>query len=597
MESSTKTDRQCPSPLDLSHHFSRATKSREQSHIKDFYKYFAIPGIGQLAGGLPNASMFPYDTLEASVALPQRFTPTPNNPADGRNISSHVARTALKDPASSHLLVPKASATTDLVKKIDLTSGLQYGTAQGYPPLFAFLRQFVRANLHPNVPYADGPEITLTCGNTDGFSKAIEALSNEWSEERDWIREREGLLVEEFCYMNAIQTAKPRGLQIVPVAMDGEGMISEGGGGLRDVLSNWDPSKGKRPHLLYTVTIGQNPTGGTLSVQRRKDLYSVCSEFDVIIIEDDPYWYLQYPSAVVAGKSCCEGISGATLEPLQGQKSSGYEFLDSLVPSYLSVDTDGRVVRLDTFSKTIAPGCRLGWITAQPSIVERILRIAETSTQQPSGFVQLMVAELIIGPPKSDDDGRGGGPNGRGWDVDGWVRWLAGLRGAYERRMQTMCGILDRGKHFVKSSPRIMDSSGRRGSITDNWDVIDQVKMFDFIWPQGGMFIWIQLNLESHPLFGKVSTDKLSRSLWIYLTTRPYLVLVSPGTLFAPTPEIAAAKGYRFFRLCFAAVEEKDLEPISHRFVACFNDFWTKTELKDPEDAGLLSLNHHDVTM
>jgi DNA-binding transcriptional MocR family regulator len=54
--------------------------------------------------------------------------------------------------------------------------------------------------------------------------------------------------------MNAIQAARPRGLQIVPVTIDLEGMLPTGPGGLEDVLENWDESKGKRPHLMYTVT-------------------------------------------------------------------------------------------------------------------------------------------------------------------------------------------------------------------------------------------------------------------------------------------------------------------------------------------------------
>ena len=54
--------------------------------------------------------------------------------------------------------------------------------------------------------------------------------------------------------MNAIQAARPRGLNIVPVAIDDEGMLADGKGGLEDVLENWDMSKGKRPHLIYTVT-------------------------------------------------------------------------------------------------------------------------------------------------------------------------------------------------------------------------------------------------------------------------------------------------------------------------------------------------------
>lgn len=120
--------------------------------------------------------------------------------------------------------------------------------------------------------------------------------------------------------------------------------------------------------------MGHNPTSGVLSVQRRKDIYAICQEYDIIIVEDDPYWYLQYPSAATH-EAESRGLSTPRLtlthKPV---KSSGYEFIDSLVPSYLSVDTDGRVIRLDTFSKTVAPGCRLGWITAQPAFIERLLR-------------------------------------------------------------------------------------------------------------------------------------------------------------------------------------------------------------------------------
>lgn len=108
--------------------------------------------------------------------------------------------------------------------------------------------------MHPNVPYAEGPEIILTCGSTDGFAKSIEALTNIWTEGHMLRSDREGVFVEEFSYMTAIETVLPRGLNIVPVALDAEGMRPKGKGGLRDVLENWDQSRGKVPHLLYTVT-------------------------------------------------------------------------------------------------------------------------------------------------------------------------------------------------------------------------------------------------------------------------------------------------------------------------------------------------------
>jgi len=256
-----------PEPKDLSHHLSRATKNREASSIKQFYKYFAIPGIGQLAGGLPNNYYFPFDTLEAKVARPERWQPTPNKPVDPpkRDDDNHDAVASLSklnlSPQSSPLnqpqdsiTVPHTSTQPNPVKKIDLSTALQYGTAQGYPPLYYFIRQFTQQHMHPNCPYKGGPEVILTNGNTDGFSKVLQALTNEWSEEKDWIRDREGLLVEEFCYMNAVQAAKPRGLSVVPVKIDEEGMVVEGKGGLREVLENWDGKKGRRPRLMYTVT-------------------------------------------------------------------------------------------------------------------------------------------------------------------------------------------------------------------------------------------------------------------------------------------------------------------------------------------------------
>lgn len=150
--------------------------------------------------------------------------------------------------------MPHDSSEPDARRKIDLATALEYGTAEGYPPLYNFIREFTRTNLHPNVPYKGGPEVVMTCGNTDGFSKAIQALTNDWSPEKDPVEEREALLVEEYCYMNAVQTARPHGLNIVPVKIDDEGMKPSGEGGLEDVLENWDFANGKRPHLMYTVT-------------------------------------------------------------------------------------------------------------------------------------------------------------------------------------------------------------------------------------------------------------------------------------------------------------------------------------------------------
>lgn len=336
-----------------------------------------------------------------------------------------------------------------------------------------------------------------------------------------------------------------------------------------------------------------------LSVQRRKEIYEICVKYDIIIVEDDPYWYLQYPTA----------SPNSTPSKPEG-KSSGFEFLDSLVPSYLSIDYQGRVIRIDTFSKTVAPGCRLGWLTAQPAIVERILRLTETSTQQPSGFVQAMIAELLMGPQSKQDGGQGGAKDGRGWDVSGWVRWLEGLRGNYERRMNTMCDILDGGKQLVKTGRRnsltsLVHPSSSNGTVedydADEWAVVETNQIYSFIRPLGGMFVWIRFDFTTHPLAKVIPHARLSRALWVFLTTAPYRVLVSPGSIFAATPEFAKRDGYNCFRMCFAACPEEEIGPITRRFVKGARAFF---RIRDParidkiledDDPGVESLK--DVKM
>ena len=188
-----------------------------------------------------------------------------------------------------------------------------------------------------------------------------------------------------------------------------------------------------------------------------------------------------------------------------------------------------------------------------------------------------------MGPQSTEKSCNSNENNGQGWKVDGWVRWLAGLRGAYERRMQTMCQILEEGKYQFKSSTP-------RKSADTEWSVIDRVQMYDFQWPRGGMFIWVEIKLSSHPLFGKVDNIRLADALWAFLTTKPYLVLVVPGKVFSTTPQIATTLGWSFFRLCFAAVSDEEVKETSHRLVAGFKAFWKKKSVNDINTLLLQSL-------
>jgi len=433
------------------------------------------------------------------------------------------------DPKTAQISVPKFEPSQSPEKRIDIATTLQYGRATGLPALADFVREFTLDHmLQGKLAYADDrADILLTCGSTDGFSKVVGCLGSPG----------DSMLVEEVTYPNALQTATPYGIRAAPVRMDRDGMMVDGPGGLRDVLENWDEERnGRRPHLMYTVTIGQNPTGVLLKRQRRRQIYELCDAHDVVIIEDDPYWHLQFTAE-------------SHRKPAAGEKPT-YPFLAALEPSFLTIDTAGRVVRLDTFSKTIAPGCRMGWITAQKPIIAALVGATETSTQQPSGFAQGMVAELLC----------------RSWGMDGWVAWLESLRDAYEERMLAMADILESGKELITVVSR------------DDLEVVERTQLYSFAKPDGGMFVWVRMNLRSHPAYrcflarGNTKADLMAK-LWDW-NVLTQLVLASPGGIFAAAEGEPRDKADECFRFSFAAIELDEVKSATARWLKGTSEFW-----------------------
>lgn len=216
-----------------------------------------------------------------------------------------------------------------------------------------------------------------------------------------------------------------------------------------------------------------------------------------------------------------------------------------------------------------------------------------------------MVAEAIMGPqPSSATTSFLRAPNKllfEGWHMDGWVRWLAGLRGVYERRMNTMCSILDdEGTFQLKQSTPVND-------LDNDWGVITKTRLMSFDWPRGGMFIWVRLHFENHPLWqarGKsvplLDGPALSVALMMYLTHKPHLVLAAPGTMFSATEGVKSEQGWRYMRLCFAAEDESLVAPCATRFANGVQRFW---RIKSVEEMGKLvnelksdSVDMSDVT-
>jgi aromatic amino acid aminotransferase I len=307
------------------------------------------------------------------------------------------------------------------------------------------------------------------------------------------------VISEEYTFATAVETSHPMGCKFVGVKMDEQGMIADA---LDELLENWDvEARGARkPFLLYTVPSGQNPTGATQGPERRRQIYKVAQRHDLIIIEDEPYFFLQMNKY------------GVPAPPLP---KTHEEFIKSLIPSLLSMDVDGRVVRLDSFSKVLAPGSRCGWIVAPTQICEKIQRHGEVSTQHPSGFAQVILHRLL------DEE----------WGHGGYLDWLVNLRLEYSSRRDVLMKACD---EFLPKS-------------VASWTP-----------PNAGMFHWVNLDVSKHPEFGKKSVKSIEEEMFKAAIAQG--VLVTPGSYFLAEQDKEPEK--MFFRTTYAAAE------VSHFVVA-----------------------------
>ncbi|GAA5871437.1 hypothetical protein JCM1840_002894 [Sporobolomyces johnsonii] len=527
-----------PEAIDLSHHLSLLARSRVQSPLKGMYKYFARPGILMLAGGLPPPEYFPFETISATSLANNTFKTT--SPGLLQSAWNYI-----KGVQTDHFTINKYEDDTS---KIQLSSALQYGTAAGLPPLAQFIYDFTARVYRP--AYSDFKTV-INAGSTDAWGKIITTLAESG----------DGVLCEEWTYPSALATAWPNGIKPVPLPMDGEGMTPEG---MDELLANWNPEEHdgmRRPRVLYTVPVCQNPTGATMSLKRKEQIYALAVKYDVIIVEDDPYYFLQAPEYER------EGSARAASKPSKSETDE--EFLKSLVPSYLAIDYQGRVVRIDTFSKTICPGSRLGWIVCNPVFAERIEKANESSTQSASGFAQALVGKLLV----------------EQWGFTGYLRWLKGIKAQYRDRRDVLVDYLLDQSHASldarQSSAQAWELYSSNASARDEKGFLrmsekgmlkaEGKKLMSFVAPMGGMFVWLRVHFASHPLYTLTPTSTLIQQLWEELAEAN--VLVAPGTMFSGRtfgttateeegPEVLAIteEGDGFFRISFSSATEEQMK-------------------------------------
>ena len=273
------------------------------SEIRELLKVIKVPGMISFAGGLPSPKAFPVDIIKKCV------------------------NTILDE-------YPEKA--------------LQYGTTEGSTQLRGELAKRMKKKYNINCELHD---IMVTSGAQQALS--LSAIC--------FIDPGDTYLTSVPAYLGAVQAFHAFEANCESIPMDEQGIDIDS---LRRNLERLRRT-GIHPKFLYTVPTFQNPSGETVSLSHRKELLQIASEYDFIIIEDDPYGELVF--------------EGKTIAPIK------------------SLDKKGRVVYMSTFSKILAPGFRLGWIVASRQILEKMVLAKQATDLCTNVFSQYVAYEYIHG--------------------------------------------------------------------------------------------------------------------------------------------------------------------------------------------------------
>ena len=252
-----------------------------------------------------------------------------------------IALSAGSPDPGSYPTKEMAAIGNDIFAK-DLVTTLQYGTTEGYTPL----REQTKKRLMEK--YQTGTEdddVIITTGGQQTISLFTQTMINQG----------DVVVCEEPSFIGALNAFRSFGAQLKGVPMDEEGMRMDK---LEEVLATTENVK-----FIYVIPTFQNPSGRTMSLERRKQLLEIAKKYDVLILEDNPYFELRY-----------EGEPVATVK---------------------SMDTEGRVVYAGSYSKVLSPGMRIGFCLANKDIINRMVVCKQVSDVHTNMYFQMLVSRYL----------------------------------------------------------------------------------------------------------------------------------------------------------------------------------------------------------
>ncbi|KAJ7281639.1 PLP-dependent transferase [Mycena rebaudengoi] len=529
--------------VDLSDHLSEVAITLPPSY--PFPPPPPAPGAISMDGGVPDTEYLAIESITVEYLKPTAFplNPTdvlPHGPGFLGWIANWIANgkgSKTTDAPTGQFVVPRRLNKED-ESKFELKTALAYSPITGLPVAENLIREWV-ARAHK--PAYDDWKTLIDVGASCGWSSCLTILLNPG----------EGFLTDRYAYNAALIQARSRGAVPVPVASDMDGLSAVD---LEHILAGWDENvRGlKRPRVIYTQGGIHNPTGILISAQRKKDIYDVAVRYDLIIIEDDPY-YFQQASAPYG--------SSAT------RKQTDEEWLDGLVPSFLRFDYQGRVIRLDTFSKSFGPGGRLGYYTGNPLFLEKLGALHQSFISFPSGLSQAIFGELL-----------------HRYKNEGFTRWLRGITAQYELRRNCVIDALYKSLDITASdgySTALTAYAHTDGQMTEKFN--RRASLMSFVPPQGGMFIWFNIHLNNHPRYKQLSErtspsaakNTLATELWTNLVNAK--VIFRRGELFAVEDDeerVRLGEHVAYMRASFSSGAIEDLQRAMSVFATTLVDFF-----------------------
>ncbi|MGH3355733.1 MAG: PLP-dependent aminotransferase family protein [Nocardioidaceae bacterium] len=348
--------------------YAARTHGMTASEIRALFSVASRPEVVSLAGGMPNISGLPLDTIGGLVQ--------------------------------------------ELVERQG-TKAMQYSSGQGEPRL----REQICEVMRPEGIGAHPDDVVVTVGS----QQAVDLVTRIFCDPGDVV------ICEAPSYVGALGVFRAYECDVVHVEMDDDGLRPDL---LRDALASISAA-GKRAKFLYTIPNYHNPAGVSLSTPRRREVLDICRQADLLVLEDNPY-----------------GLLGFADEPYRS----------------IRADESERVIYLGSFSKTFAPGMRVGWVLAPHAVREKLVLAQESATLCPPTFSQLMVSAYLDG-----------------YDWRGQVKQFREL---YLERRDAMLGALD---------DLMPDGT--------TWTV-----------PTGGFYVWLTLpdGLDAKSMLPRAVTERVA---------------------------------------------------------------------------------------